>query len=62
MMTHPDHPDHVYLSGVHCGAACQEMGEKLSFALGRQSSDLPPALLALVEQLTRGETRDGRRI
>jgi hypothetical protein len=61
MMTHLDHPDHVYLSSVHCSAVCQEMGERLSFALGRQSSDLPPAFLALIDPLVEGETHDGDR-
>jgi len=59
MMTHPDHLDRVHLSGVHCGAVCQEMGERLSAALGRQSGELPPALLALIDQLAKDEIYDG---
>ncbi|HVI77191.1 MAG TPA: hypothetical protein VM715_03325 [Candidatus Acidoferrum sp.] len=50
-MTHLDHPVHVHLSRLHCGAICKEMGERLSLALGAQSNKLPPALLALVGRL-----------
>ena len=60
-MTHPHYPLHVHLSDVHCGAVCQEMGERLSLALGPQSSDLPPALLGLIEQLAKEENANGDR-
>jgi hypothetical protein len=56
VMTHPDHPALVHLSHCHCGAVCKEIGERLSLALGPQSSELSPALLALIEQLAKRKT------
>jgi hypothetical protein len=50
-MTHADHSERVHLSHRHSGAVCKEMGERLSFALGPPSIELPPALLALMHQL-----------
>jgi hypothetical protein len=43
-------------SPTHCGAVCKEIGERLSLALGPQSSELSPALLALIEQLAKRES------
>jgi hypothetical protein len=57
-MTHPHHPVRVHLSHRHCGAVCKEMGERLSSALGTQFNELPPALLALMGRLARGENSD----
>jgi len=62
MMTHPDHLDRVHLSGVHCGAVCQEMGERLSAALDRQSGELPPALLALTTNLQKTKSMTALKI
>ena len=54
-MAHPPHAVHVHLSRGHCGAVCKEMGERLSLALGTQSTELPPALLTLMGRLAIGE-------
>ena len=43
----------VQVNRVHTGAICKEMGERLSIALGPQSIELPPRLLALIEQLAK---------
>ena len=61
-MTHPPHGVHVHLSRGHCGAVCKEMGERLSLALGTQSSELPPALLTLMGRLTNGEDSNFARL
>jgi hypothetical protein len=58
-MTHPDHPALVHLSRCHCAAVCKEIGERLSLAPGPQSSELSPALLALIEQLAKAEGYNG---
>jgi hypothetical protein len=55
VMTHTDHPALVHLSRRDCGAVCKEIAERLSLALGPQSSELSPALLALMEQLAKAE-------
>ena len=36
------------------------MGERLSLALGPQSIELPPAMLALLDELAEVETQDAR--
>ena len=51
-------PDQVHLSRVHSGAVCEEIGERLSLALGPHPIKLPPALLALIGQLAKGENGD----
>jgi hypothetical protein len=43
----------VQIDRVHTSAICKEMGERLSIALGPQSIELPPRLLALIEQLAK---------
>ena len=42
----------VQISRIHSGAVCQAIGERLSAALGQESNELPPSLLALMDQLT----------
>ena len=59
MMAHSDHTKDVHLSQRHCGAVCKEMGERLLLALGPQSIQLPPALLALMDQLAATEMLEG---
>jgi hypothetical protein len=58
-MTQPDHAAHLHLSRRHCDAVCKEIGERLSLALGPQSSELSPALLALIEQLAKNDSKNG---
>ncbi len=41
----------VQINHIHSGAVCKAIGERLSAVLGPQSSELPPRLLALMEQL-----------
>ena len=41
------------ISRIHSGAVCKEMGERLSLELGPQSNELPPRLLAFMEQLAK---------
>lgn len=38
---------------IHSGAVCQAIGERLSAVLGPQTNELPPSLLALMEQLSK---------
>jgi hypothetical protein len=54
-MTQPDHPAHLRLSRRHCDAVCKEIGERLSLALGPLSSELSPALLAVIDELAKKE-------
>jgi hypothetical protein len=56
-MTQPDHPAHLRLSRRHCDAVCKEIGERLSLALGPLSSELSPALLALIDELAKKRIR-----
>jgi hypothetical protein len=58
-MTQPDHPAHLHLSRRHCDAVCKEIGERLSLALGPLSSELSPALLALIDELAKNESDNG---
>ena len=51
------HAEHVHLSNRHCVAVCKEMGERLSLALGPQSIELPPAMLALLDELAKVDKR-----
>ena len=41
----------VQINRVHGGAICDEIGERLSAALGPQSNELPARLLALIDEL-----------
>jgi hypothetical protein len=48
----------VQITRIHSGAVCKAIGEGLSVALGPQSNELPPRLLALMEQLAKVEPRE----
>jgi hypothetical protein len=48
----------VQINRIHSGAVCKEIGERLSVELGPQSNELPPRLLALMEQLAKVEPRE----
>ena len=48
----------IQISRVHSDAVCEEIGERLSVVLGPQSIELPPNMLALIEQLAKGEPRE----
>ena len=48
----------VQINRIHSGAVCKEIGERLSVALGPQSNELPPCLLALMEQLAKAEPQE----
>lgn len=54
-MPNSTHQNDVQIDRVHSGAVCKEIGEKLSVVLGPQSIELPPHLLALMEQLPKDE-------
>ncbi len=41
----------VQINRTHSGAICDEIGERLSAALGPQSNELPARLLALIDEL-----------
>ena len=45
----------VQINRIHSGAICDEIGERLSAALGPQSDELPAPLLALVDKLVKIE-------
>jgi hypothetical protein len=45
----------VQVNRIHCDSVNKEIGERLSAALGPQSQELPPRLLALIEQLSKVE-------
>lgn len=48
----------VQITRIQSGAVCKAIGEGLSVGLGPQSNELPPRLLALMEQLTKVEPRE----
>jgi hypothetical protein len=48
----------VQINRIHSGAIRKAIGEVLSVGLGRQSSELPPRLLALMKQLAKVEPRE----
>ena len=45
----------VQINRIHSGAICDEIGERLSAALGPQSDELPAPLLTLVDELVKVE-------
>jgi hypothetical protein len=53
MMPIPVHRDDVRINRIHSAAVCEEIGERLSVALGTQSVELPDSLLALIEHLAK---------
>jgi hypothetical protein len=58
MMSNPAHQSDVQINRIHSGAICEEIGEGLSAALGPQSNELPPRLLALMKELAKVDPRD----
>jgi hypothetical protein len=57
-MPNPVHKNKVQLTRVHSGAVCEEIGERLSTALGPQSNELPLHLVARMEQLAKVKPRE----
>ena len=47
------HQNDVKIERVHSDAICEEIGERLSVALGPQRHELPPRILALMDNLRR---------
>ena len=47
------HQNDVQIDRVHSDAICEEIGERLSVALAPQRNELPPRLLALMDNLRR---------
>jgi hypothetical protein len=45
----------IVLDHVHCRAICDEIGERLRYALRQEASDIPPRLLALIGELAQLE-------
>jgi hypothetical protein len=41
----------VALDSTHCRAICDEIGERLRYALGREVCEIPPFLGALIDRL-----------
>ncbi len=41
----------IQIDRIHSGAVCGAIGERLAAVLGPQSSELPPSLRGLMEQL-----------
>jgi hypothetical protein len=41
----------IVLDHVHCRAICDEIGERLSYALRPEASEIPPRLVALIDWL-----------
>ena len=61
MMPNPTPQNDVQINRVHSGAVCKEMGERLSVALGPQSSELQPRLLSLMKRLAQQGLKIQRR-
>jgi hypothetical protein len=47
------HQNDVQIDRVHSDAICEEIGERLSVALGPQRHELPPRLIELMDNLRR---------
>jgi hypothetical protein len=58
MKPHPVHQIDVQINRIHSGAIYEEIGERLSAALGSQSDELTPSLLALIKKLAKADRRD----
>jgi len=55
-------PDHsARLEPAHCRAICEEIGERLRFALGRGSSPMPARLRVMLNRFEERDTRDSVR-
>jgi hypothetical protein len=52
MMRYPTPQSDIQIDRIHNGAICEEIGERLSIALGPQSIELNPRLLSLMKQLS----------
>jgi hypothetical protein len=61
IMTNPAHQSDVQINRIHSGAICKEIGERLSAALGPQSGELSPRLLALIKELAKVDPREAPR-
>jgi len=61
-MPYPAPPSLSQINRIHSGAVCKEMGDRLSVALGPKSVELPPRLLALIDQLAKAESREEFRV
>ena len=44
--------DTVVLDSLHCRAICDEIGDRLRYALAREHSEIPARLIALIDKLT----------
>lgn len=45
----------VQINSIHSGAVCQAIGERLALALRPQSTQLPPHLLALMQEFGKAD-------
>ena len=54
-MTHPLTPTDVVVSPFHIRAICDEIGERLRYALRQDALDIPPRLIALIDKLAEME-------
>jgi hypothetical protein len=61
MMPHPAPTNDIQIDRIHSGAVCEEMGDRLSIALGPQSIELPPRMLALIKRLAKLEPHEDLR-
>jgi hypothetical protein len=48
----------LMLDHKHCRAICDEVGDRLRYALNQETPEIPPRLLALIDQLARLENGD----
>jgi len=49
------------LDHKHCRAICDEIGDRLRYLLKRETPEIPPRLLALIDQLARLENGEPAR-
>jgi hypothetical protein len=52
----------LMLDHKHCRAICDEIGDRLRYVLKRETSEIPPRLLGLIDQLARLENDDLARL
>jgi hypothetical protein len=52
----------LMLDHKHCRAICDEVGDRLRYALNQETPEIPPRLLALIDQLARLENDDPVRL
>jgi hypothetical protein len=55
MMPNSAHQNEIQIDRSHGGEVCMEIGERLSVALGQQSTVLPGRLVALIEELAKAK-------